>query len=267
MSSNTFSEEQGRPDGGGPASSKAIGKLRSTCDSCRRAKIRCSGGDPCSACLRSFGRCVYSPGVRLGRPKGSKNKRTLMQETSNNPAPGLQSRVAEDANISPWADFLQRQLTDSMWQDTEHGFSADDLMTDDYHDLLLDPALLNTNPSFVDSMNTQNGQSSPGNSMQPGRQRIWELADDATSVLSSLCTCKPSHGTNADLHSPRHDSSPVSQPDSSSHLHCCIYASVSVWTSQVVPAVPRPTSAALSQGKSLSEPKGIMRLVVGHRGR
>ncbi|KAI1452435.1 hypothetical protein F4805DRAFT_447533 [Annulohypoxylon moriforme] len=62
---------------------KSSGRLRSACDSCHQAKIRCSGGNPCLTCLVSQTNCSYSPGNRLGRPKGSKNKRVVAKENKN----------------------------------------------------------------------------------------------------------------------------------------------------------------------------------------
>ena len=58
-------------------SPRASRKLRSACDTCHKAKMRCSGEKPCAACLESGYHCLYSVSNRLGRPKGRKNKRTL----------------------------------------------------------------------------------------------------------------------------------------------------------------------------------------------
>lgn len=52
-------------------------KLRFACDPCHHAKTKCSGGAPCAGCLRSGDHCVYSQSNRVGRPRGTKNKRTL----------------------------------------------------------------------------------------------------------------------------------------------------------------------------------------------
>lgn len=61
------------------------GKLRSACDSCHQMKIRCSGNVPCEGCLTSGRSCFYSYSGRLGRPRGTKNKRTTHLEGSNPP--------------------------------------------------------------------------------------------------------------------------------------------------------------------------------------
>ena len=51
-------------------------KLRTACDICHQAKMKCSGGTPCQGCRGSDHECVYSVSKRIGRPKGTKNKRT-----------------------------------------------------------------------------------------------------------------------------------------------------------------------------------------------
>jgi hypothetical protein len=38
-------------------------------------KMKCSGGDPCVGCAKSNQVCLYSEPNRLGRPKGSKNRK------------------------------------------------------------------------------------------------------------------------------------------------------------------------------------------------
>lgn len=50
-------------------------KVRSACDSCHKAKMKCSKGTPCAACARSGSRCCYSVSDRLGRPPKSVAKR------------------------------------------------------------------------------------------------------------------------------------------------------------------------------------------------
>lgn len=70
-------------------------KLRSACDFCHRSKIRCSGGTPCAKCrtrcvslrmsivhhkeltCHSDMQCQYSYMEQLGKPRGSRNKKTI----------------------------------------------------------------------------------------------------------------------------------------------------------------------------------------------
>ncbi|KKK14123.1 hypothetical protein ARAM_006074 [Aspergillus rambellii] len=66
-----------------PPSSKVRGKdpvtarLRTACDGCHAAKIRCTGGTPCARCERDNLQCHYSYKAKIGKPKGSMNKKTL----------------------------------------------------------------------------------------------------------------------------------------------------------------------------------------------
>lgn len=64
-------------------------KLRTACDICHQAKMKCSGGTPCNGCRDSGYECSYSVSNRIGRPKGTKNKRTLERmsrsQNENNP--------------------------------------------------------------------------------------------------------------------------------------------------------------------------------------
>ncbi|CRG86402.1 hypothetical protein PISL3812_03408 [Talaromyces islandicus] len=52
-------------------------KLRSACDSCHEAKVRCTGGTPCVHCKNHRHDCHYSVAARIGKPKGSRNRKTL----------------------------------------------------------------------------------------------------------------------------------------------------------------------------------------------
>ncbi|KAL7941875.1 hypothetical protein V8C42DRAFT_333958, partial [Trichoderma barbatum] len=52
-------------------------RLRSACDLCHASKVRCTGGQPCKKCCNSNLPCTYSYMAKLGKPKGSRNKRTL----------------------------------------------------------------------------------------------------------------------------------------------------------------------------------------------
>ncbi|KAI0854800.1 hypothetical protein F4860DRAFT_84228 [Xylaria cubensis] len=50
-------------------------RIRTTCDSCYKAKMKCSRGNPCETCARLGHKCFYSPSNRLGRPpKGQAKK-------------------------------------------------------------------------------------------------------------------------------------------------------------------------------------------------
>lgn len=64
------------PQTGSPQN-RATKKLRAACNLCHQMKVRCSGTKPCSRCFDSGVECVYSYAAKLGKPKGSRNKKTL----------------------------------------------------------------------------------------------------------------------------------------------------------------------------------------------
>ncbi|KAF4991483.1 hypothetical protein FGRMN_7794 [Fusarium graminum] len=103
---------------------KSASRSRSACDACRRSKIRCSGGNPCSTCRWSQTCCHYTPGRRLGRPKGSKNKRTLLQQDAGGVDDDRQDCAVLN-NIDPvlWvADGQQLPLDANYFSlDMDHG--------------------------------------------------------------------------------------------------------------------------------------------------
>jgi hypothetical protein len=91
-------------------------RILSACDACRQSKVKCTGGNPCLSCQWDQKTCNYSPGSRLGRPKGSKNKRTLLQQQSMNLAnkdrtPEAQkepsSSKSDSADVMQWIDSVQ----------------------------------------------------------------------------------------------------------------------------------------------------------------
>lgn len=101
--------------------------------------------------------CTYSPGSRLGRPKGSKNKRTLMQENKSKRSGMQEDRSVTDA--IQWSDVgqqqQQQQQSDSMSVefDLDHGSDttctlAEDFVADGNSNLLPGPSLA----SLLDSM-------------------------------------------------------------------------------------------------------------------
>ncbi|KEF62593.1 uncharacterized protein A1O9_00566 [Exophiala aquamarina CBS 119918] len=57
--------------------SSSTKKLRLACDVCHSAKTRCCGSNPCARCVRCGTQCVYSQSNRAGRPKGTRNKKSV----------------------------------------------------------------------------------------------------------------------------------------------------------------------------------------------
>ena len=53
-------------------------KYRAACDQCHANKVKCPGGRaPCQRCADSSQSCHYSLAKRIGKPPGSRNKKTL----------------------------------------------------------------------------------------------------------------------------------------------------------------------------------------------
>lgn len=100
-------------------SSQQTPKLRSACDACHEAKVRCSGGTPCLHCKNHRLNCHYSYAARIGKPKGSRNRKTLarLREagllmgitnggiTSPTPSQGSSSPVSPSTTVSPQLDW------------------------------------------------------------------------------------------------------------------------------------------------------------------
>ena len=63
-------------------------KVRSTCNACQQAKIRCSHEKPsCRRCLKHNIDCIYSVSRRLGRPAKKKEPRLSVEEQGSSPSP------------------------------------------------------------------------------------------------------------------------------------------------------------------------------------
>ncbi|KAI0124774.1 hypothetical protein BJ170DRAFT_635034 [Xylariales sp. AK1849] len=61
-----------------PLSAPGGRKIRTACNVCHKAKMRCSGGNPCASCERAGCQCRYSISNRLGRPpKSSANVKVV----------------------------------------------------------------------------------------------------------------------------------------------------------------------------------------------
>ncbi|CAI7591076.1 unnamed protein product [Penicillium bialowiezense] len=73
----------------------SISTLRTACDGCHAAKIRCSGGTPCT-------RCARDQKAKIGKPRGSLNKKTierLRMKEKQRPAPQTPPSTAGSVDI------------------------------------------------------------------------------------------------------------------------------------------------------------------------
>lgn len=123
--------------------SKKTGRLRSSCDSCHRSKIKCSGSNPCSACLGSQSTCTYSRSSKLGRPKGSKNKRTSTQESGTERVAAQADTTNANADVLHWPPLDLTSFNSGLNQ----GFDA--VFPDDFVD---DPLIFDSDAGVTESM-------------------------------------------------------------------------------------------------------------------
>lgn len=93
-----------------PPSDKARPKLRSACDSCHAAKVKCTGEPTCARCQSQDLPCSYSYAMRAGKPKGSRNRKTLEKQArlrQEHAARNLHNdwhTTAMDLDTSPWVE-------------------------------------------------------------------------------------------------------------------------------------------------------------------
>nr|ABV48713.1 zinc finger transcriptional regulator [Trichoderma virens] len=81
-------------------------KLRSACDGCHAAKIRCTGGTPCARCARENLRCHYSFKAKIGKPKGSLNKKTIERMQQMAKPAGNNQRAPPSEATAPRSETL-----------------------------------------------------------------------------------------------------------------------------------------------------------------
>lgn len=58
-------------------------KLRQACDPCHHAKVKCSEDKPCARCRTNGLQCSHSYAIKAGKPKGSRNQKTLQRLEQN----------------------------------------------------------------------------------------------------------------------------------------------------------------------------------------
>ncbi|KAF4537696.1 C6 transcription factor [Lasiodiplodia theobromae] len=87
-------------------------KLRSACDFCHAAKVKCSGEPVCARCQSQELPCSYSYAMRAGKPRGSRNKKTLEKQAR------LRQQYAAASRTTPRNDDWQNTPLDpALWVD------------------------------------------------------------------------------------------------------------------------------------------------------
>lgn len=78
-------------------------KVRSTCNACQQAKIRCSHEKPsCRRCQKHRIDCIYSVSRRLGRPAKKKEPRPEPAEQSKSPAAEIAGDHEREKKTRKW---------------------------------------------------------------------------------------------------------------------------------------------------------------------
>lgn len=82
-------------------------KHKSACDQCNASKVKCPGGGlPCQRCADSSQPCHYSLARRIGKPPGSKNRKTLerLRQAGEANLVNINGREGEESSISQHND-------------------------------------------------------------------------------------------------------------------------------------------------------------------
>lgn len=130
-------------------------KLRTACDTCHQAKMRCSGGVPCAACAASGHQCCYSVSNRTGRPKGTKNKRTIEQQNQarNQQKEGRQPSAEIQTEMPPISTVDGPQQSSAAFAAcTDGAMSFDNMMVDSASSNEMSYSLPGSESSFWDTI-------------------------------------------------------------------------------------------------------------------
>ncbi|KAH7355888.1 hypothetical protein BKA66DRAFT_474401 [Pyrenochaeta sp. MPI-SDFR-AT-0127] len=136
-------------------SSRSTARLRSACNACHEAKTKCSGGVTCFACQLAGLQCNYSRISRLGRPKGSKNKRTLRQQIEHDSGENHRRNDSQPPRPQEPHQAKTKGSSDRFtWaSDLDHAF--DPTFASSYADNALDGLLYPDLNSLIDKSNTK----------------------------------------------------------------------------------------------------------------
>lgn len=116
----------------------AIKRYKAACDRCHSSKIKCpGGGPPCERCADGSYPCTYSLTARIGKPPGSRNRKTLERlhhagqaqreldsgTASVERALAVQERSVERSSRSP-SQASQTSMTQSTSQVVQHSYCS-----------------------------------------------------------------------------------------------------------------------------------------------
>ncbi|KUI71286.1 Thiamine repressible genes regulatory protein thi5 [Cytospora mali] len=148
------------PSGSNSSASQTTQRLRLACDPCHRAKVRCSGGNPCQRChdMSNPSECNYSYMAKLGKPKGSRNKKTLAasrpdlhRNPASEPGPSGQPMPLHEVNLRGLAarpHFEPNHIPGTYHPDMGHRLSYSSLIAKDMWSAVSDPQGFHNDPDI-----------------------------------------------------------------------------------------------------------------------
>ncbi|KAE8153687.1 hypothetical protein BDV25DRAFT_148951 [Aspergillus avenaceus] len=155
-------------------------RLRRACNLCHRMKLRCSGTSPCSRCHDAGSDCVYSFAAKIGKPKGSRNKKTIARIQHQSTTGLERATVSPPLNpVRPLGPDLDGQgMTGSM-------LSPVTSLSD--HTMFLNPELDSESQSAgIHQMPLPRGQNASVTSSYTSDPTLFDWAADLPSSVSAI---------------------------------------------------------------------------------
>ncbi|KAL1982742.1 hypothetical protein VTN96DRAFT_924 [Rasamsonia emersonii] len=234
------------------ASSSSSRKLRSACDSCHHTKVKCSGGRPCEKCRKMGFDCVYSASNRIGRPKNTRNKKTLERIRRCQEAQASSAIVEKQRTAEACLDWAVETMHDDCLPSLGDfsSMSLDGMATDDF---LLPLSSFDAGTNAMDDIDILN----PSAALQSTSPDSPVMAGIDPSSSTSSPTQTISHpGHDSGVSAPSEESS---LPSSPGHVDLTIDPSANTpvphHTSDV--PLPSPPPSAMKLSFSHSEPTGL----------
>ena len=110
---------------GRPQKTNLSQKLRTSCDKCHIAKVKCipSGMQQgiCTRCQSHNVPCIYSPSLRIGKPRGNKSLSQQSASPDKNPKPSS-ARSSQQESTASNSDTIPKQFHGRQ-DEMEHGLS------------------------------------------------------------------------------------------------------------------------------------------------
>ena len=237
---------------GDPPRAQRRPKVRSSCDGCGAAKLKCDRGQPeCSRCVSYGIPCVYGISRRMGKPRRDSTRRNSVPTTSSD---STRTAAADYANCTG-ADTLEKDsemldlgLFSNLSDHSDNGFEIGFGTLDDLHgDLMLGQSLPSLTPPdlgkwdvALDDLLAENLRNAPGytaaessnfssnarsrtprpsqdSPMPPASIRGHDCALDAHGILESLSVHHLSQACNAPPSLPVTLSTPATTPGGTVH--------------------------------------------------